>query len=211
LILVVAAWRPELRGLGRGPTERAVVGVGPVEAALGTTRLLAELQPDAVILVGTAGAYPSAGQPAGIGQVIVARAITFVCSGTARGLSYLPGPMPQKARGDARLRKDLAAAAGISPVDLACPPAITRSRAAAAALARLSGASAENLEAFAVARAAAAAGVRFAAVLGIANEVGPRAHLQWKTHGDAAARAACAAVRLFLDGPARREARAPTR
>jgi nucleoside phosphorylase len=205
VILVVAAWQPELRALGRAladrrghRVERAVVGVGPVEAALGTARLLGELRPSALILIGTAGAYRSHPRRAPIGRAVVARRIAFVSVGTARAQAYFPGPMPLTARCDARLRDGLAAAAGASLSDVACPPAITKSAAAAAALAAAARAGVENLEAFAVARAAADRKVPFAAVLGIANDVGPRAHAQWKLHAAQAAAQACAAVRAFL-------------
>jgi nucleoside phosphorylase len=60
------------------------------------------------------------------------------------------------------------------------------------------GADVENLEAFAVARAAAAAKIPFAAALGISNRVGPNSHPEWRVHAGAAALAACAAVRSTL-------------
>jgi nucleoside phosphorylase len=205
VILVAAAWQPELRGLGRrlgdargGPVERVVVGVGPVEAALGTARALQARRPRALILVGTAGVYRTAVRRPAIGQVVVARRLRFVSVGTARALAYFPGPMPLAVQSDAGLRAMLARAAGAPLADVACPPAITRSTAAAAAVAATSRATVENLEAFAVARAAAEWGVPFAAVLGVANEVGPRAHAQWTAHGAEAAAAACAAVRAWL-------------
>ena len=207
MILVVAAWQPELRGLGRRlrdargrRVECVVVGVGPVEAALGTARALRARRPSALILIGTAGVYRTVVRRPPVGQVVVARRIRFVSIGTARDLAYFPGPMPLAVQVDAVLRSQLARAAGAPVADVACPPAITRSAAAAAALAADSRATVENLEAFAVGRAAAEAGVPFAAVLGVANEVGPRAHAQWTAHGAEAAAGACAAVRAWLGG-----------
>jgi nucleoside phosphorylase len=207
VILVVAAWQPELSALGRGlrvvrgrRLERAVVGVGPVEAALGTARLLGDLRPTALILIGTAGVYRSQSRRLAIGDAVIARRIAFGSVGTARGLAYFPAPMPLTAPSDARLRARLAAATGSRLADVACPPAITRTAAAAAALAGATGAGVENLEAFAVGRAAADRGVPFAAVLGIANQVGPRAHAEWKLNAAAAAAQACAGVRAFLEG-----------
>jgi nucleoside phosphorylase len=205
VILVVAAWAPELRGLGRRlrdgrgrPVERAVVGIGPVEAAEGTARALAAREPSLVVLVGTAGIYPRATQRPAIGQVVVARAIHFVSLSAVRGLAYFPGPMPRVAATSARFRRLLARASGAPLGDVACPAAITRSASAATALARSTGAALENLEAFAVARAAAAARRPFVAILGVANQVGPRAHAQWAAHAVAAAAAACAGVEAFV-------------
>ena len=83
-------------------------------------------------------------------------------------------------------------------LDVACPVAITRTRAAATALARHTGAALENLETFAVARACAQARIPFAAVLGISNRVGPQAHREWLRHAAPAAAAACAVVERWL-------------
>ena len=53
-----------------------------------------------------------------------------------------------------------------------------------------------------LARAAAAAGVdTVAAVLGIANRVGPRGHQEWRAHHAAASRAACRLVWSLVKGP----------
>jgi nucleoside phosphorylase len=206
VILVVAAWKPELRALGRAlrdrrgrPIERAVVGVGLVEAALGASRALARRRPRAVVLVGTAGVYPRSGRAPAVGDVVVARRIHLVSVSVARGLAYFPGPMPVTAACDRTLRSDLARSAAARQVDVACPSAITRGAAAATALATAAGAAVENLEAFAVARAAAEVGVPFVAVLGIANQVGPRAHAQWAAHGAEAAARACSGLRAFLE------------
>jgi purine-nucleoside phosphorylase len=67
------------------------------------------------------------------------------------------------------------------------------------------GAALENLEVFSVARAAHAAGLPFAAVLGISNVVGPNAHAEWRANHLAASRAACHVVWSTL----RPEARGP--
>src|SRR6185295_1351675 len=81
---------------------------------------------------------------------------------------------------------------------VACPVAITRSAALGRQIARRTGTFLENLEAFAVARAARAAKVPFAAVLGVANRVGPEGHREWRAHHQAASRAACAVIARLL-------------
>ena len=107
--------------------------------------------------------------------------------------------MPVAAR-PTELRSRLAAPRRCPAADVACPPAITRSAAAPPPLAGATGAALENLEAFAVARAAAEARVPFAAVLGIANQVGPRAHAEWTAHGAGGGRRGLRRALLGADG-----------
>jgi hypothetical protein len=218
-LLVVAAWEPELRALRRalaeGPALRRrvsarPVGVGLVEAALGTARALDEERPEGLIFVGTAGAYP--GRTPALGQAAVVRRMALLSGSSLRGDAYFPGPLPLVAQTSGALRQGLARAAGLPTLDLACPLAITLSRAAARRAALATGCALENLEAFAVARAAAAAEVPFAAVVGVSNLVGPRAHLEWKAWAERAAAAACAAVLDWqgeLKAPTPRRRRSP--
>src|SRR3954452_1752210 len=96
---------------------------------------------------------------------------------------------------DAALASCGAAKSPVPLLGVACPIAVTRSATLGRHLAHATGAALENLEAFAVARAAAAAGVdEVTAVLGIANRVGPRGHQEWRAHHAAASRAACRLV-----------------
>lgn len=203
-VLVVAAFAPELRALGRffagGKSgaqvpSRAVVGIGLVEAAAGTARLLARSRPRALLLVGTAGSY--ADQPP-IGSAAIATTIHLASASVARGAAYLPEPLPAQVESAPELVQALVAATGLATAVVACPIGITREVATGKKIAKATGAALENLEAFAVARAAAAAEIPFAAVLGVANVVGPEAHAAWRAHGDKAAAAACAAVRKWL-------------
>jgi nucleoside phosphorylase len=113
---------------------------------------------------------------------------------------YLPSIIPTQAKCATPLVRILRKTTMLPMADVACPLAITASKKAATAAADLSGCALENLEAFSVARAAAAAKIPFAAILGIANQVGPTAHAEWKKHGEAAAAAACQAVLDFLRG-----------
>jgi futalosine hydrolase len=209
-VLIVAAFAPELRGLGRifardtssgaAPT-RAVVGVGLIEAAAGTARLLEQQKPRALVLVGTAGIYPPPAGPAKLtlGQAVVAGTIHLASASVASEAAYFPPPLPATSDSTA-LAAEIAAPTRLPTVAVACPLGITRDLAVARQLKRATAAAVENLEAFAVARAAAHAGVPFAAVLGIANHVGPEGHTQWRQNGDKAAAAACAAVRKWLLG-----------
>lgn len=207
-LLIAAAWEPELAALPiLSGVECAVVGVGLVEAAAGAARVLEAVKPRAVILVGTAGVYPALATKLPSGRIAVSRTITLASLSVARAAAYFPPPVPTSVATTPVLRRELATCGSRIPqADVACPLGITRSAAAARTLADATGAALENLEAFAVARASAAAGIPFAAVLGVANVVGPRAHAQWRTHGPAAAAAACARVAAWLTGakPGRR-------
>lgn len=179
-VLFVAAAREEL-----GELPGQVVGVGPVVAAASAARILAEHRPDAVVMVGTAGAYP--GGPS-IGQAIVAERVGMSWGVAAMGLGYVP-------RAPAPLRCDPALVERIDLPhhDVLTVGAITTDRTLARRIA--DGYTVEHMEAFGVACAADQLGIPFVVVLGITNEVGPEAHVQWLTHRDAAQQAARDAVR----------------
>lgn len=182
-ILVMAAAPEELGDL---PGE--VVGVGPVVAATSAARILSAKRPQAVVLIGTAGAY--AGGPP-IGTAIAGRKNGLSWGVAAMGLGYVPRA-PKALKGDAQLlaRVDLPVA------DILTVGAITTDRTLARRIA--DGYTVEHMEAFGVACAADQLGIPFLAVLGITNEVGPDAHVQWLTHRDAAQKAARDAIRPLL-------------
>ena len=208
--LVLSAWEPEiatLRRLARAfdPERLALgtVGVGAVDAAVGAAAAIAAARPSRVIFVGTAGAYPRGRATAAIGTVAIASELSLVSTAALRGDGYLPEPVTARAPTAASLGAALAACgSGKRPAQLlavACPLAVTRSATLGRHVARATGAALENLEAFAVARAAAAAGIdEVAAVLGIANRVGPRGHQEWRAHHVAASRAACRLIWSFV-------------
>ncbi|MEA2697418.1 MAG: hypothetical protein QOI66_1689, partial [Myxococcales bacterium] len=129
---------------------------------------------------------------------VVSRA-ALVATGVLRKESYLPPPLTTEVVCDRSLVSELLhAAAGATVATAACPLAITRSPALARRIARATQATVENLELFAVGRAATLAGLRFAALVGVANRVGPRAHVEWKQHHATASAAACAVVQSWL-------------
>ena len=164
---LVAAVGEELGAL-RG----TVVGVGLVAAATGTARLLATDRPEAVVLVGTAGAY--AGGPQ-VGTVVVVSEVLLGSAAAVLGLGYVPrapGPIELDTRWLGR--PDLPRARVLTNL------AITTDVDLASRLGAL--AEVEHMEAYAVAYACADAGVPFAAVLGITNTVGPGAHAEWLRH-----------------------------
>lgn len=172
----------------------ACVGVGLVEAAIATARLIDKHHPSAVLLVGTAGVYPRQPAELELDMAAIAGRIRLLPQILPGKHAYLPAVVPTEARSTPALVRALRKAAELPTADVACPLGITATAAAASAAAKLSGCVLENLEAFAVARAAALAKVPFAAILGIANHVGPSGHREWERHAKSAAQSACQAV-----------------
>jgi nucleoside phosphorylase len=202
--LVLAAWPPELAFLRKSLADLpapmrhrvtlATVGVGLVEAAIATARILDKHQPSAVLLVGTAGVYPSQAAGLSLERAVIAGRIRLLPQILPGKHAFLPAIVPAQAGSSPALARTLRKATGLPSADVACPLGITATTKAATTAAELSGCALENLEAFAVARAAALAKLPFAAILGIANHVGPRGHREWERHAKAAAQSACQAV-----------------
>lgn len=198
IVLVVAAWEPELERfralapLAAEVTSRGV-GVGPVAAALGTQRALAELEPDIVVLLGTCGAAGGAFAP---GDVIVATSTVLVDPAALEGRAALPyaqGPLPL----DPGLVAAFAAA-GAKPAAIANPLGITTDDALGA---RIGGAAPiEHLEAFGFASACALHRARAAIVLGVANVVGSQGREQWRTNHIALSARAAEIAHAALSG-----------
>jgi len=219
--LVLAAWPPELAhlkailpDLPQRVTQKVIlacVGVGMIEAGIAAARLVDRYHPSAAILVGTAGVYPGQADALGLGTAAIAHRLRLLPQILPGKHAFVPPIVPTMARSSPALVRTLRRSSGLPCVDVACPLGITATMAAALSAAKLSGCALENLEAFAVARAAAVAKVPFSAILGIANHVGPRGHRQWQTHAKAAAESACRAVLAALEERLQAPATAPTR
>ena len=209
--LIVSAFEPEiapLRRLVRGLRGVVLepVGIGAIDAAVGAAGAIARVRPARMLFVGTAGIYGrEKGARQAIGTAAVAGEILCMSTAALKGEAYLPGPMVVQVPTSRSLQTALAGARADHsrdlPRDVASPLAITRSATLGRRIAEATGATLENLEVFSVARAAAAAGVPFAAVLGVANRVGPTGHEEWQRHHRAASRAACELIARFLDVP----------
>lgn len=187
------AWRGEIDGVA---VCAAPIGVGPVEAALGTARLLTGALADAAILVGTCGAFPDSGLR--IGEVALVGSSRLTASDAAAGLSYIPAPAAGEVGADPTLLGAVASATGLRPLPSATVVAITKDGSRSAALAAETGAAVEHMEAFGFLRAAQLAGVPAACLLGVANDVGPDGHAQWKRKSHHAGKEAIDALRTFL-------------
>lgn len=182
-MLILAAARQEL-----GELEGEVVGVGPIVAAACAAAIIARRKPAQVVLLGTAGAYP--GGPA-VGQAVASASVGLSYGVAAMGLGYVPRA-PRAIDADAALLDRLA----LPRHAVLTVGAVTTDPTLAGRLA--DGWTVEHLEAYAVAYACQNAGVPFVAVLGIASQVGPDAHMQWLEHREAAQEAARGAVRGLL-------------
>jgi nucleoside phosphorylase len=143
--------------------------VGAITAAAATARLIAELAPSRVLFLGTCGAYD---ERLAIGDLIAVSSLTATSLDEQEGRAYRPSiertqwestwPLPFPA------------------FTVAVVPAITRTEAGARRLADL--ATAEHLELGGVFAACALAQVPVAALLAVANRVGPEAHAEWAAH-----------------------------
>lgn len=190
--LLLAAFPPELAGLDTAPPPGwrvATTGVGAVVAAAATARLVESVRPSRVLFLGTCGAYDDR---LATFDVIAARAAIATSLEELDGRAYRPSL--EVVRYEATW-----SVAGLPAHDVAVPPAITRTAEGAARLAMV--APAEALELTGVFAACRDAGVPAAAVLAVANRVGPAAHEEWSANHVRASRALVDALRALL-GPA---------
>lgn len=158
------------------------LGVGPVRAGITAARLFEEHRPSWAVLVGSCGAYAD-GPPIGSAAVITGH--RWADGATVAGLAYTPLP-PELIPGPI----------DAPPCVAVTVPAITSDPGLASRLAALG--HVEHLEAYAVAAAAAAAGVPLLVCLGVANRVGPDAHAEWLANRAAAEAAAVALAERTL-------------
>jgi nucleoside phosphorylase len=207
-ILILSAHPPELSGLrpilgdhlrgtvgGRQVATRAI-GIGLVAAASGATAAFQSFEPEAVILVGTSGAY--AGRGIALGEVVTGRRICLVSTAVAESRGAFPPPMQTAVEASGPLSGALSDL-GARPVSVATTLAITTDDALAARAAAHRDCDVEHLEAYAVAEVCAARAISFGVVLGVANVVGARAREQWQQNHRAAGDAAGALVGRWLE------------
>jgi nucleoside phosphorylase len=183
--LLLAAFPPELAGLDSAPPAGWIVattGVGAVPAAVETARLIALHRPVRALFVGTCGAYDAR---LSTGDLLAASEAMAVSLDELEGRAYRPSVE--------RTRWPASWAIPLDPHAVAVPPAITRTAAGAKILAEI--AAAEHLELTGVFAACDAAGVPVAAALGVANRVGPDAHVEWKASHERVSRALLDALR----------------
>jgi purine-nucleoside phosphorylase len=167
--LLLSAFLPELGDLATAPPEGwacACTGIGALEAAIATSRLIAEHHPARVLFLGTCGAYDDRLR---IDTQISAAEALATSASELRGAAFRPEAE--------RVRWPATWSLPFPAQVIAVPPAITRDADEARLLAGV--AAAEHLELTGVFAACHAAGVPVAAALGVANFVGPEAHGEW--------------------------------
>lgn len=188
MILVVCAVAGELQDFARAGVTVLETGVGPVDAALATSRALARATYRAVVNAGIGGGFRGR---ATVGDLVIIESEQYVELGREDGEPLiLPGgrTLATSVASDAAL---LATARGALP-DAAfgagiTSATITTSDARAARLNARYAPSVESMEGFAVLHAAARAGVPAIEVRGISNLVGDRATSGWDFRSGSAA------------------------
>ncbi len=190
MILVICAVAAELRGFAGAGVDVVAVGVGPVEAAIGTARALVARPYTLVINAGIGGGFRGR---AAVGDAVAVGTERYVEIGREDGAAVsLPGglELATSVRADAHLLERclrgsppaaLIAGSGVTSAT------ITTSDARAAALAAAYAPAAESMEGFAVLRAAQLTGVPALEVRGISNIVGNRETSGWNFRAGAAA------------------------
>ena len=192
-ILLLAAHVPEFVGLRphigdqlsgfiRGLNVVAkTVGVGMAVSGAGAANRIHQLNPRAIILVGSCGVYPGPHEYRPLDIVVASRCHLFDPS-VAAGKSEFPEPMQTVLDAHPMLSAGLVAAAGPrgrhAPV--ATTLAITTDDAVSRAVHPATALEGENLELFPIALACRAAEVPFAAVLGVTNVVGSAGRADWR-------------------------------
>jgi futalosine hydrolase len=177
MILVVAATEAELAGADGATT--LVCGIGPVEAAAATARVLGELRPDAVLNVGLAGAT-------GIDPpTLVIGSEARYCDISGDVASLLP--RVELVEPDARL---------VEAARVALPEALVLPIGTTAYVGRGVGCDVEAMEGFGVLRAAALAGVPAVEVRAVSNAPDEPDRGRWRF--DEALAALAAALPLLL-------------
>ncbi len=190
-LLVLAPTAPDLRGLHQTLGERIdgtihglhvsgkVVGVGMPASAASASKRVFQLQPRAVVLLGTCGVYPERDyQPM---DVVVGSEVTLLDHTIAHGAGRFPGPMVTKLASHAAMTAGLASTrprARAAPV--ASPLSQTRDDQLVSQVRTTYEAHVEHLEAFSIATACHLANVPFSAVLSITHVVGSYGDDDWR-------------------------------
>ncbi len=212
-VLVLAAHPPDLRGLRTLLGDQLVghvrnlrvsakaVGLGLTAAGASASKRIFQLEPRAVVFVGTAGVYPSLEgyQPH---DVVVAERTRLVDLGELSGLSAFPPPVLTEMTLDPALAQTLVRYAPAGRlVSVASPLTATRSDELAALVHPRTGCHVENLELFAVAHACQLAQVPLTAVFGVSHVCGSTAAVDWpKFERQSAIAAAETAARWLHSG-----------
>lgn len=158
-------------------------GVGLVDAGIGTARLVDQHRPNLVVFLGTCGAYP--GSAVSIGDLVVTSAAHLVTGDLLSGMMRLPELIPSRIEADRDLVETyslLLGRTGTPPrlCEVATTPGITTNYDLAGLVVRGGPCTVENLEAYAVLRAAQ--DVPTVVLLGVTNMVSPKGGEDWRSN-----------------------------
>jgi nucleoside phosphorylase len=210
-VLLLAAHAPEfvglraqlgeqLNGFVKGLTVVAkTIGVGMAVAGAGAANRIHQLNPRAVILLGSCGIYPCQDDYRPL-DIVVPRSCHLFDPSAAAGKAAFPEPMQTALDTHPPIAAALAAMGGprARQVRVANTLAITTDDAVARAVQPATGFQAENLEIFPIALACRAADVPFGAVLGVTNMVGSTGRVDWQQFQRDAAVATAEVVLAWL-------------
>jgi nucleoside phosphorylase len=162
-----------------------ITGVGLIDAAVGTTRLVIEHHPEAVIFAGTCGAHSKGGFA--IEDVVIATEVRLGSGDVAQGAMRIPTLLPSNLTCDEELSKMVLSSAysrgwerAVRRGTVSCTFGITETDELAASLFAHDRSDCENLEAFSVLRAAGS--IPIAVVLGVTNMVGAGGGRDWNAN-----------------------------
>ncbi|HZO92724.1 MAG TPA: futalosine hydrolase [Candidatus Baltobacteraceae bacterium] len=198
-ILVVCAVAQELGALRAREHVRVVpIGVGPVEAAIGAARALAQHRCDVLINAGIAGGFRDR---CTIGDAVVVTRDDYAELGLEDGRAFALPPGSELVRTvEAHPRLLQPFLDGLIPAIAGrgvTSATVTSTTARALVLAHRFRADVETMEGFAVMRAAQLAGVPAVQIRGVSNYVGDRETNEWNFGAGAAA--AVATTEALLD------------
>jgi nucleoside phosphorylase len=214
-ILILAAHAPEfvglrphlgegLNGVVRGLNLVAkTIGVGMAVSGAGTANRIHQLNPRAVVLLGSCGVYPSSVEYRPLDMVVPSRCHLFDAT-VAAGKAEFPEPMQTVLDPHSLMGAGLCASAGPRgrQAPVATTLAINVDDTIARAVQPATGIEAENLELFPVALACLAANLPFAAVLGVTNVVGSQGRVDWRQYQRDAAVAAAEVIITWVQNGA---------
>jgi nucleoside phosphorylase len=196
-VLIVAAHEPELDAVraclpsggqvasGRIRIAAQAVGVGVVQATVGTMQALAAYEPDAVVLTGSCGVLPT--RDIELLACVAPASFRLVCLGEVMHASIMPPVVQAHVPTDDSLRRALMRADTLREVRAATTLGITTQQAMAENIATWSSCDVENMEGFGVAQACQSFAVPFAALFSVTNHVGPEGRTQFQQYATPAA------------------------
>lgn len=190
LIMTAVAAEQEavLRGINNNSRiDVALAGVGPVQAAVSTTKALSKANYDLVISAGIGGGFSGYAE---MGDVVVATSIIAADLGaqTGNGFAFIEqlGFGSSKVSIDEPLAKKISTALKTANLSVKFGPILTvntvtgTKESTLEMISRVPGATAEAMEGFGVATAAEDAGVPILEIRTISNRIGPRNRDAWQ-------------------------------